>query len=113
VTGGGGDNNKEAGDSNEVLITAVERDFKGEAREAIDHFKKLLKAIFPNHAYPIRHKLWECTMMKNYMTTWAFTRGKKPEGDSTGKAAAPFIKEKVVMSIYSGPTPTCPIASSN
>jgi hypothetical protein len=44
-------------------------------------------------------------MMKNYMTTGASANGKKPEGDSVGKAAAPFLEEKVVMSIYGGPTP--------
>jgi hypothetical protein len=59
----------------------------------------------PNHTYPVRHKLKECTMMKNYMTMRTFARGKKPEDDSTGKASAPFPKEKVVMSIYSGPPP--------
>jgi hypothetical protein len=49
--------------------------------------------------YPIRHKLKECTMMKNYMTTRTFTKGKKPEGDSTGKPTTSF-PEKAVMSIY-------------
>jgi hypothetical protein len=44
-------------------------------------------------------------MMKNYMTTGAFAKGKKPEGDSVGKATAPFPKEKAVMSIYCGPAP--------
>jgi hypothetical protein len=44
-------------------------------------------------------------MMKNYMTTWAFTKGKKSEDDPTGKAAARFLEEKAAMSIYSGPAP--------
>jgi hypothetical protein len=43
--------------------------------------------------------------MKNYMTTGAFTKGKKPEGDSVGKAATPFPEEMAVMSIYSGLVP--------
>jgi hypothetical protein len=55
--------------------------------------------------YPVRHKLNECTMMKNYMTMKTFARGKNPKGDSTGKAATPFPKEKAVMSIYGGPPP--------
>jgi hypothetical protein len=42
----------------------------------------------------------ECTMMKNYMTMGTFTKGKKPEGDSLGKAVAPFPKEKAIMLIY-------------
>jgi hypothetical protein len=53
-------------------------------------------------------------MMKNYMTTGAFTKGKKTEGDTVGKATARFPKEKVVMSIYSGPAaPMSLVSSSN
>jgi hypothetical protein len=63
----------------------------------VDHFEKLLEAICPNHMYPVRHKLKECTMIKNNMTTQTFARRKKPKGDSAGKA---------VMSIYDGPTPS-------
>jgi hypothetical protein len=44
-------------------------------------------------------------MMKNYMTTRTVAKDKKPEGDSSGKAAAPFHEEMVVMSIYGGPAP--------
>jgi hypothetical protein len=55
--------------------------------------------------YPARYKLKECTMMKNYMTTGTFARGKKLKGDSVGKAATPFPEEKVGMSIYGGSTP--------
>jgi hypothetical protein len=44
-------------------------------------------------------------MMKNYMTTGTFAKGKRPEGDSVGKAAVPFPEEKAVMSIYGGLAP--------
>jgi hypothetical protein len=107
-----GDNDKEADDSNEELITTAECDFKHQVRQPTDHFEKLLEATCPNHTYPIRHWM-ECTMMKNYMTTETFARGKKPESDSTGKVATPFPEEKVVMSIYGGSTPTSPSVSSN
>jgi hypothetical protein len=103
-----GDNDKDVGDSDEELIAAAERDFKHQAWQPADHFEKLLKATCPNHTYPIKHKLKECTMMKNYMTTGTFARGKKPEGDPTGKATAPFFEEKAVMSIYGGPAPPPP-----
>jgi hypothetical protein len=52
--------------------------------DAGDSNKKLLEATCPNHTYPVRHKLKECTMMNNYMTTGTFARSKKPEGDSMG-----------------------------
>jgi hypothetical protein len=103
-----GDNDKEANNSDEELIAVAEHDFKRQARQPTDHFEKLLEVTCPNHAYPIWHKLKECTMMKNYMTTGTFAKGKKPEGGPVGKAATPFPEEKAVMLIYSGPTPPPP-----
>jgi hypothetical protein len=47
-------------------------------------------------------------MMKNYMTTGALAKGKKPKGDAAGKAATPFPGEEVVVSIYGGPAPPPP-----
>jgi hypothetical protein len=44
-------------------------------------------------------------MMKNYVTTRALAKGKKPKDDSSRKVAVAFLKEKVVMSMYGGPTP--------
>jgi hypothetical protein len=52
-------------------------------------------------------------MMKNYKNTGTFDKGKRPEGDSAGKAATPFPEEKAVISIYDGPTPTSCGASSS
>jgi hypothetical protein len=41
-------------------------------------------------------------MMKNFMTSGALSKGKKPEGDPGGKGVAPFPREEeAVMSIYS------------
>jgi hypothetical protein len=54
---------------------------------------------------PIRHKLKECSMMKNYMTAGALNKGKKTEFDPGGKAAMPFLEEEVVMLIYGRPIP--------
>jgi hypothetical protein len=59
----------------------------------------------PNHAYLVKHKLKECTITKTYMTTETFTKGMKPQGDSTEKAASLLPEEKVVMSIYIRPAP--------
>jgi hypothetical protein len=44
-------------------------------------------------------------MMKNYMTTITFANGKRPEGDSSRKATAPFPEEKMVKWTYGGPAP--------
>jgi hypothetical protein len=58
--------------------------------------------VCPNHAYRVKHKLKECTMMKNFMTSGALSKGKKPEGDP---CMAPFPREEAVMSIYGRPIP--------
>jgi hypothetical protein len=70
-----------------------------------DHIKKLLEVTCPNHAYPKRHKLNGCTMMKNYMTSVCLVKGKKPEEDPGGKATTPIPGEEADMSIYSRPVP--------
>jgi hypothetical protein len=100
-----GDDDKETNDSDEVLVAAAMRYFKFQEWQPVSHFEKLLEVTYPNHAYPVRHKLKECNMMKNYMTTGPFTKGKKPEDDPIGMAVAPFLEEKKVMSIYGGLTP--------
>jgi hypothetical protein len=74
-----GNNDKEVDDSDDELIATAEHDFKHQARQPVDHFKKLLEATCPNHVYLIRHKLKECTMMKNYMTTGLSPRARSPK----------------------------------
>jgi hypothetical protein len=41
---------------------------KRQARAPTYHFEKLLEETCPNHAYPIKHKLMDCSMMKTIMT---------------------------------------------
>jgi hypothetical protein len=111
-----GDNDKDTSDSNKELIAAVERNFKRQSWQPIDHFEKLLLATYPNHMYLVRNKLKECTKMKNYMTTGTFARGKKPERDSMGKVATPFSKTRQscrFMAAYPPPLPTSHGASSS
>jgi hypothetical protein len=38
-------------------------------RTPIYHFKRLLKKVCLNHAYPVRHKLKDCGMMQSFMTS--------------------------------------------
>jgi hypothetical protein len=37
---------------------------KHQARPPTDHFKSLFEEACPNHAYPVRHKLKDCGMMR-------------------------------------------------
>jgi hypothetical protein len=72
----------------------------------IDHFEKLLEETCPNRTYPIKHKLRDCGMMKNFMVSGSLAQGMvvnevPDEGDMM-----PFLREDVVMMIYDGrPSP--------
>jgi hypothetical protein len=61
---------------------------------------KLLKVTYPHHAYPVKHKLKDCTMMKKFMTSGAFSKGKKPRGDPDGKRVPPIPGEAEIMTIF-------------
>jgi hypothetical protein len=98
-------NDKEADDSDEENVAAAERDFKRQVQQPTYHFEKPLMVTCPNNEYPINNKVKDCSMMKNYMTTRALVKGKKPKGDTPGKATVPFPGEKAVMSIYDGLVP--------
>jgi hypothetical protein len=87
-------------------MAAAEHDIKCQAWLPAYHFEKLLEATCPNHTFPIKHKLKECTMMKNYMTTRTFARSKKPEGDLVGKVAALSSKRRQSRQFISDRPPT-------
>jgi hypothetical protein len=86
------DGDEEPNDSDEGYVMAADRDFKCQTRPPKDHFKKLLDVTCPNHSYPIKHKLRDCTMMRIFMTSWAFSKGRKPGvgGIRVGRAQHPF-----------------------
>jgi hypothetical protein len=73
------DDGKEVDDSDEEYVVAVEHYFKCKMWQPSEHFKKLLMVACPNHVYPVKDKLKECTMLKNFMTSGALSKGKTPE----------------------------------
>jgi hypothetical protein len=82
------DNGKEVDDSVMEHVAATKHNSKCLVRQPVGHFEKLLEATCPNHAYTVRHKLKECSMIKNYMTTGVLAKGMKPKSDPGGKATA-------------------------
>jgi hypothetical protein len=100
VTTSGNDDDKEADDFDEGYVAATKHDFKRQVWQSKDHFEKLHKAACSNHTYPIKYKLKNCTMMKNFMTSGALSKGKKPDEDPGGKCVASFPEEAVVITIY-------------
>jgi NAD-dependent dihydropyrimidine dehydrogenase PreA subunit len=94
--------NKQAGNSVVVCVAAITGSGKRQARPPTDHFEKLLEEICPNHSYPIKHKLRDCDMMKNFMASGSLAQVMEvneipDEGDTT-----PFPGQDAVMTIYDG-----------
>jgi hypothetical protein len=97
-----GDINKQAGSSIVVCVTAIAGSGKHLAWPRTDHFEKLLEDTWPNNTNPIKYKLRDCSMMKNFIASGSLARGMEinevpNEGDMT-----PFLREDIVMMIYDG-----------
>jgi hypothetical protein len=79
----------------------------------MDHFKKLLEETCLNHAYPVKLKIRDCGMMKNFMAPGSLARGMEvnevpDEGDTM-----PFPGEDAVVMIYDGRPPSGMCCVSN
>jgi hypothetical protein len=90
---------KKAKDTGEEFVMATEHDFKHKTWQTKDHFKKLVKVICPNHSYLVKQKPKDCTTMKKFMMSGAFSKGRKPRG-AHGKGAVRILGEVKVMTIF-------------
>jgi hypothetical protein len=54
------------------ILTAARSD-KRQSRPTMNHFKRLHEEAYPNHAYPVWHKLKDCGMMRHFMTLGSLT----------------------------------------
>jgi hypothetical protein len=70
------DNDKKVDGSSMGCIATTMDSGKHQAWPPIDHFERLLKEVYPNHTYPIKHKVKHSDMMKNFMTSGKGTRGR-------------------------------------
>jgi hypothetical protein len=99
------DDDKKVDGSNMESIATVARSGKCLAWPLTYHFERLLEGGCPNHAYSIKHKLKDCGMMKNFMTSESLTRDNEPEEDPGGSDAKSFPGEDAVMMVYHGSPP--------
>jgi hypothetical protein len=88
------------GGSSVRRIPATARSNKHLVRSPTDHFKRLLEGAFPNHAYPARHNLKDCSMMRSFMTLGFFTWGAELNEGSNRSDMMSFPEENTVMMIY-------------
>jgi hypothetical protein len=76
-----------------------------QARLPMDHFEKLLEETCPNHTYPVKHKLRNCGMMKNFVASGSHVRGMEVDEVPDEGNMTPFPREDAVMTIYAGHPP--------
>jgi hypothetical protein len=72
----------------------------------MNYFKRLLEEACPNHAYPVRHELKNCDMMRCFMTSGSITWSAKLNEGSNGSDTTSFPKENVIMMVYGGCPPS-------
>jgi hypothetical protein len=92
-------NGETAGSGMRHTLTAGCND-KRQARLPMDHFKRLLDEACPNHAYPVRHKLKDCGMMRSFMTSGSITWGAELDEGPDGSDMTPFPEKNVIMTLY-------------
>jgi hypothetical protein len=78
---------------------------KHQTRPHTDHFKRLLEEAYPNHAYPIKHKLKDCDMMRSFMISGSPTQGTKLNEDLGKSDTMPFLEEDAIITVYGGRPP--------
>jgi hypothetical protein len=106
ATNDNGGNDKQLGGSSMVRIATTAGSSKCQVWPPTDHFEKLLEEACPNHAYPVKHKLRDCSMMKNVMALGSITRGMQFDEVPNVGDATPLPSEDSVMMIYDGcPSP--------
>jgi hypothetical protein len=81
------------------FFATITRSGKRQVLPLTYHFKRLLKEACSNHAYPIKHKLKDCSMMKNFMTLVSLTRDRVPKEDPGGSDVMPIPREDTVMMV--------------
>jgi hypothetical protein len=68
----------------------------------MDHLEKLHGETCRNHPFPIKQKLRDYNMMKNFMASRSLPRGMELDEAPNEGGATPFPREDEVMTIYDG-----------
>jgi hypothetical protein len=105
MTGHDDGNDGEAGGSGKRRISIVAHHDKHQGRPPIDHFKRLLEEAYPNHAYPIRHRLKDYGMIRSFKTSRSLTWGAELDEGPDGSDTMPFPRENTVLTVYVGCPP--------
>jgi hypothetical protein len=89
-----------------VCVVAATGSGKSQARPPTYHFEKLLEETCSNHAFPVKLKLRDYDMMKNFMASRSIVRGMEVDEVPNEGNTTSFLKEDVVMINHDGrPSP--------
>jgi hypothetical protein len=91
--------------NNDELGGSVAGKDKRQARPPLNHFKRLLEEACPKHAYPVRHKLKDCSMIRSFVTLGSLTWGVELDEGLDRSDMMPFPEKNTVMIVYGG----CPL----
>jgi hypothetical protein len=96
-----GNDGEASGSSVRCILIAAHSD-KRQPRPPMHHYKRPLEEACPNHAYPVRHKLKDCGMMRIFMILGSLTWGVELDEDMGGDDMMLFPMENAVMTVYGG-----------
>jgi NAD-dependent dihydropyrimidine dehydrogenase PreA subunit len=97
-----GGNDEKAGGPGMVRVMTAVGSGKHQVRLPTYHFERLLEEACPNHAYPVKHKLRDCGIMKNFMVSGFLNQGMELDEVPNEDDVIPFLGEDAVVTIYDG-----------
>jgi hypothetical protein len=92
-------NNGEVGGFGVRHISTTTHDDNHQARLPTDHFKWLLEEAYPNHAYPIKHKLKDYGMVRSFMNSESLTSVAELNKDLGRSDMMPLPRENTVIMV--------------
>jgi hypothetical protein len=89
-------------DNGPSAVHAVEAMSRGKRQSwpPTDHFKRLLEEACLTHAYTVKHKLRDYSLIKNFMATGSLSRGMEVDETPIKDDVTPFPVENAIMTIF-------------
>jgi hypothetical protein len=72
---------------------STEAFYEHQQRPPTDHSNRLLEEACANYAYPVRHRLKYCGMMRSFMTSGSLTGGMELDEGPDGSDTMPFLRK--------------------
>ena len=60
--------NKKQRRDNSLVVAADRKDGRKPTEGTLNHFEKILKGLCPNHAFPVKHLLKDCGLMRKFLS---------------------------------------------